>query len=513
VIPLFFAFLLAQEPPSDGTKWIVKGSVINALSGEPLRKTTVTLKGAAHYSAVTDAEGKFSIEGDQPDEFELYATRQGFINFVDARKFKLSRSGKKDLAIKLTPQCVLAGRVVDEDGDPVENADVFIVRRIAGRESFSQSVNTDDEGHFSVTGLDAGSYIVSASDPRAENAEAWSPHPRVDYVRTYYPNSVAAAGAVPLVLLAGMENRNLEIRLRKERVFHLRGHITNLPKLYGSLQLVSASAAKQQPEANGQIRDGKFEFTGILPGAYIVQMSPGSFNRENRQFVNSTMFCRIPLIVGDRDIDDLTVDLSPGATISGSAKMEGSAQPPSNWPQVYMRGEDSVRAMSIKEDGAFTWSDVPPDVYETKLAPMEGVYLKSIRFNGQPVSTTAWDLTSGAGGTLEIILSANAAEVSGIVRDQDGAPAADKIVTIWRPGEAPRSAPSNADGTFRFGSLAPGEYHVVAWEEIERDWATTPEFIGRFKASEVKVHEGSKENLDLKMVPKKAIDEEMAKLQ
>jgi hypothetical protein len=225
------------------------------------------------------------------------------------------------------------------------------------------------------------------------------------------------------------------------------------------------------------------------------------------------MFCRIPLSVGDRDIDDLTVDLTAGATISGLIKMDSSPKPPTSWPWLYMAGQHAVRTMSIKEDGAFTWSDVPLDVYKIRLAPAEGVYLKSIRFNGQPISTTAWDLTSGSGGTLEVILSPNAAEISGIVRDQDGAPASDRLVTLWGPEEAPRSMPSNSDGTFHFGSLAPGEYRVVAWEEIERDWATAPEFLGRFKSTDVKLQEGSKPNLDLQPVPKKAIDEEMAKLQ
>jgi hypothetical protein len=511
VIPLFFALLLAQEPQA--AKWTVKGSVINALTGEPLRKVTVTLKGAAHYSAITDAEGEFSIEGERPDEFEIHAYRQGFMEFVDSRKFKIPGSGKKDLAIKLTPQCVLAGKVVDEDGDPMENAEVFIARRIAGRETFSQSSNADDEGHFTITGLNAGTYILSASDPRAGNAQAWSPHARVDYVRTYYPASLTAAGAVPLVLAAGAQNRNLEIRLRKERVFHVRGRITNLPKLYGFVVLAATDEARREEKASSQIREGKFECTGILPGDYVVRMSFWSFNRETKQVADSTMFGSIPLTVGDHDVDDLILDLAPGATINGSIKMEGSAKPPSTWPLLYMAGESDVRTMSIKEDGAFTWSDVPPDVFKIRLAPAEGVYLKSIRFNGQPVSTTAWDLTSGAGGTLEITLSPNAAEISGVVRDNGGASAGDRVVTVWASGEAPRSAPSNADGTFRFGSLAPGEYHVLAWEEIEHDWATTPEFLGRFKSIDVKLQEGSKENLDLKMVPKKAIQEETARLQ
>jgi len=513
MIPLVLALLLLQEPQAVDKKWTVKGSVVNALTGELLRKATVTLKGRASYSATTDAGGKFSLEGTQADEFEIHAARHGFIDFYEARKLKISGDAKKDLTIKMTPQCVLAGHVFDEDGDPVENADVFIVRRIAGRDIFSQSENTDNEGHFAVTGLQAGSYIVSAADPGAEQAEAWRPHPRMDYVRTYYPNGIGAEAAVPVLLAAGTENRTLDIRLRKERVFHVRGHITNLPKLFGSILLVSRDAAKHQPEIQAQIHEGKFEFTGILPGDYVVLMSPGAFNPENRQFVNSTMFCRIPLAVGDRDIDDLTIDLAPGATITGSIKMEGSAKLPEKWPLLYMVGQGEVRTMSVKEDGTFTWSDVPPDTYEIKLAQTDGIYLKTVRFNGQPASMTAWDLTSSAAGTLEVILSPNAAQISGVVRDKDGVPVADKRVTVWRPGDAARSVPSNADGSFLFGSLAPGEYKVLAWEEIEYDWSVAPEFISRFEASQVKVQEGSKQSIDLTMLPKKLIDEEVAKLQ
>jgi hypothetical protein len=505
MIPLLCTLLLAQDPQPADKKWTVSGSVVNALTGEVLRKALVALhRNAPPFSAMTDAEGKFSIEGTGQGEFQLHASRRGFLDFVDSRNLKVNRD-VKGLTIKLTPQSVLAGHVVDEDGDPVANGGVFVMRSIAGHVVFSQTSQTDADGYFVVAGLSAGRYTVAATNLTVFGVALSAAQSAVDYVRTYYPNSVTAEGAVPINLTAGVENRSLVIRQRRERVFRLRGRVTNLPKEYVSLVLSPrGNPWAQLPSDMSQIdADGKFEFTGILPGSYVVHMS---------QVPAETMFCRIPITV-DRDIDDLTVDLSPGATITGSLKMEGSAKPPAHWPEVHFAGPESSPNSAIKEDGTFIWSSVPPDIYKTWLTPEDGIYFKSLRFNGQPASMTALDLTSDSGGVLEIILSANAAEISGIVRDKDGAPSAEKLVTLWRAGESPRSVQSSTNGSFRFGGLAPGEYRVAAWEEIEAVLADVPEFIDRFKSSEVTVKEGSKENIDVRIVSKSAIEQEVAKLQ
>lgn len=501
---LLLLALLAQEPQPADKKWTLKGTVVNALTGELLSKAIVTLQGSpASQSAMTDAEGKFGIEGTGPAEFEVFASRQGFIGFRDGAKLTMAEGVKKDLAIKMTPQCVLAGHVLDEDGDPVDTGGVIVTRIVAGHEISSETTAVDADGYFLMATLPAGRYIVAASLVRIFFFAPALPHTGLDYVRTYYPNSLTAANSIPVVLTAGAQNRSLEIRLRRERVFRVRGRVTNLPKNYLGLSLTSSATGYQADSPFSQIdSDGKFEFKGVLPGDYVIQLA---------QFPGATMFCRIPITVS-HDIEGLTVDLAPGTTISGSLKMEGSAAPPAHWPIVHFAGTDSSPNSSIKEDGTFEWSNVPPDTYKTWLTPGESVYLKSLRYNGQPASMTAWDLTTRGDGTLEIILSPNVAEISGVVRDQDGAPIGAKLVTIWRMGEEPRSTLSNADGSFQFGGLAPGEYRLLAWEEIEETRAVVPEFVRQFKASEVTLEEGSHGGIDLKLIPKSAIDEGVAKL-
>lgn len=507
MIALFLALLLAQDPQAADKTWTAKGTVVNALTGEALRKTTVTLAhDQVRFFATTDAEGKFNIEGAGSGEFQVLASRQGFLDFNESHKLKIA-GDVKDLALKLTPQCVIAGHIVDEDGDPVGGGTVFVARMIAGREVSSQTTEADADGYFAVHGLAAGRYAVSASRESALETmfgtPRSAPHPPVDYVRTYYPSSLTAAASIPLILEAGVENRSVEIRLRKDRVFHVRGHAKNLPKSYLGFVLIGA-AGQQSPGIAAIAEDGKFEFTGVLPGNYLL---------HNAVLGNEdAMFCRIPVTVGNRDIDDLIVDLVHGSTITASIKMEDAAQPPAHWPQVHFNGAESSHDAEIKQDGTFTWSNVPPDLYKVSLPSAEEVYLKSLHFNGQPASVAGLDLTSSTGGALEIILSSKIAEISGVVRDQDGSPMGKKLVTLWPTGESPRTVTSNANGSFRFGGLPPGEYRVLGWEEIEEARAVTPEFIGQFKAVDVKLQEGAKESLHLKMVAKPAIDEEIAKL-
>src|SRR5438552_19150128 len=108
----------------------LQGQVLNLVTGEPVRKANLTLEpehGGTNLKAVTDNEGKFSIENIDPGRFTLAAERQGFVtqNYGARRpsgpgtnlELKTSQA-LKDLSFKLTPQGVIVGRVVDDDAEP-----------------------------------------------------------------------------------------------------------------------------------------------------------------------------------------------------------------------------------------------------------------------------------------------------------------------------------------------------------------------------------------------------------
>src|ERR1700676_3279655 len=139
----------------------------------------------------------------------------------------------KDLDFKLIPQGVITGRVTDADGDPMPGLQVFSMQtyRERGQRGLAPMgrAQTDDQGSFRIANLSPGAYYVSADDAQSrQRAQDNTVRPgRVQNgasnVTTYYPDSIDAAGATALQVVAGSELRGIDIRMRRERVFSIRG--------------------------------------------------------------------------------------------------------------------------------------------------------------------------------------------------------------------------------------------------------------------------------------------------
>ena len=77
-----------------------------------------------------------------------------------------------------------------------------------------------------------------------------------------------------------------------------------------------------------------------------------------------------------------------------------------------------------------------------------------------------------------------------------------------------RPATTDQNGAFKFPSLAPGEYYVAAWDDLENGLAQSSEFVGHFNsdATAVKVAESGQANVDVKVMSRERIAAEIAKL-
>jgi hypothetical protein len=173
-------------------------------------------------------------------------------------------------------------------------------------------------------------------------------------------------------------------------------------------------------------------------------------------------------------------------------------------------------AAAIKEDGTFRFPGLGTGTYLLNIGGVpEGSYLKSARFGEQDLASGPVDLTSGGGGTIAVVLSSRGAEIAGI------AGASGAIVTAWPriPDQGivnggVKQVYADQDGAFRITSLAPGEYYVAAWDELEPGLWQGAEFLTRFNgdASSIKLKEGAHATLDPKMISRERLVEEMEKL-
>jgi hypothetical protein len=144
--------------------------------------------------------------------------------------------------------------------------------------------------------------------------------------------------------------------------------------------------------------------------------------------------------------------------------------------------------------------------------------LKSAKFGDRDALESGIDLRQGAGGSLDLVIAAPAAQISGVVHNDKGEPSPGAIITLV-PKDAKartdlsKSGTADQNGNIRMRGIVPGEYNVFAWEDIEAGAADDEEFRKPFdgKGTKVKLSEGSKENLTLTVITRAAVEGEKAK--
>ncbi len=299
--------------------------------------------------------------------------------------------------------------------------------------------------------------------------------------------------------------------------------------------------------------DGNFEITNLLPGRYSLQgmafpglvggrgAAPAASPSANLPKTTS----RIEVGISDANVTGAVLQLFEGTEMSGIVKMdEGNlkdylaraAQPSS---QLAALGQGAVNrrvtlTMSeglnlsapighFNEDGTFKITGVYPAKYWIALGAMpQGTYIKSIRFAGQESAHAPLDLTTSAAGSLEIILSAKAADFSGAVHDDKGELLPQTPVTLWpkvpdkgSPDGGIHTATTDQNGGFKITGLAPGDYYFAAWDDLpEQGLNQNPDFLNRFAGDQtaVKLTEDGHTSMEVKPIPRDRIVVEAAKI-
>src|SRR6266851_5740479 len=134
---------------------------------------------------------------------------------------------KTYLIFKLIPAAVIAGRVFNEDGEPVPNASVMAAREAyqEGRKTMTQfkQVTTDDLGAFRLFGLPPGRYFVSAMEWQWGNVvgdkefsgSSGQTASEQGYAKTYYPGTSDIARASAINVKEGDEVPGTDIPLKQ----------------------------------------------------------------------------------------------------------------------------------------------------------------------------------------------------------------------------------------------------------------------------------------------------------
>jgi hypothetical protein len=135
--------------------------------------------------------------------------------------------------------------------------------------------------------------------------------------------------------------------------------------------------------------------------------------------------------------------------------------------------------------------------------------VKSIRVGTEDALESGVNLTRGAAGPIEIVLASNGGQIDGTVLNAQQQPAAGSTVVLVpeshlrEQSRLYKNVVADSTGHFSIKGIAPGEYKLFAWEEVEYGAYEDPDFLKMFEklGESFSIHEGSKENAQLKAIP------------
>src|SRR5262249_17300168 len=174
---VLFAFcgatLLAQAPardraaatPLSGSN-VVRGRVVAAATGDPLRHARVTLSSGTGTipTMPSDEEGRFSFTSLPPGQYSLSAAKAGFAKTTSTLIVADGRATEAG-DVALARGGVLSGFAVDESGEPSFGTSLRFVRLEPSGHAFETHdvgfIEADDLGAFRLAGLPAGMYAVA----------------------------------------------------------------------------------------------------------------------------------------------------------------------------------------------------------------------------------------------------------------------------------------------------------------------------------------------------------------
>ena len=120
--------------------------------------------------AQTDAEGNFRLEMEEPGTFSIRTDAEGF---APSRNVSVEVPSDVPLELELRRSLTVAGRVVDTAGQPVPGATVSKARGFEDpwselgytEEHISARIHSDADGHFEMSGLPPGDFVLQAAHP------------------------------------------------------------------------------------------------------------------------------------------------------------------------------------------------------------------------------------------------------------------------------------------------------------------------------------------------------------
>ena len=505
---------VATDKPSGTGQYTLSGTVVDALTGAPIRRALVALMGVQSQAVLTDEGGKFRFENLAQGQGMVYAHKPGYTDSSRESPTRVTIGGDTSpLVLKLDPESAIVVKVTGEDGEGVEGLPVRVLmsqvqegRRYWNTQGGGQ---TDEQGEYRAGNLRPGKYYLSVgpSFRPVGHVGDGAQGSDVGYPRVFYPNAGELEGAVLVEVNPGRRAR-LELALSTVPVYRISGAVVGgtlgqacYPRLIDSSGEDIPISVRVNP-ATGVFRSGE------VPAGFYTLVADCIVDGE-------TSFAgRMPLHV-DSNLANVTLSVAPKASIPVDFRTNGGADANESspagavmltknqrngrrgaaWAELEGEGDGDDKRMVVKR--------VEPGSYSVDIRPNPGWYVESALYGS--VDVLSEDLTVPEGGTteaIEVTLRNDGASVSGNVRGRGAAPVSGKVLLV--SNRAPRlvSVARIVNGAFTITDLAPGSYRALAIDRADDVEYRNPDVLRDYltKAQDVTLGPKQESRVDLELL-------------
>lgn len=496
------SLMMAQAPQQ---QYSISGSVVNALTGEGVRRAVVHLNGSGpQRDAFTDASGRFEIPNVTEGRYLVTAQRPGFFDpsaqgpsqqpvWVDVN------ANTAPVTVKLSPQSVITGRITNENGEPLQRIVVQATeQQIAnGRKTYVQVAgdSTDEDGTFELTDLQPGRYYLRAG-PGFNSSGPARRYPDRMYLPVFFPAAPDRESAQALEVAAG-QTVTADFRMTGMRVYAVTG-ITNSASQV-SIEVIGADG---EPIGLSGGSVGK-------PGQWMVLLPSGTWSLRATSVLpaGQNLLGESTVRVSDAPPSGVRIALEPLPTIPVRITESSDSEPsvpaiPAASGQMVFIGPGSPHALELRlqseeSDRNFYASNgpnnetvfyaVPPGRYRLVSMPSGARCIDSANAGGVDLSRDEYIVPAGGpAAPIDIAVGNDCGKLS-VQIPASQPPGSSLVLTSDSPLFIPRTAPAI---NVSFGPLSPGTYHLYRVPTLDGLEYANPEVMRSYTAQDIVVGPG-----------------------
>lgn len=489
--------ILAQEQPKPKAR--ISGRVFSA-AGKPLARVMIEAmgqQGSGGGMAYTDESGHYSLEV-APGSYRLQAQRNGYVmafykldDSVAWGTLMTVEAGQNLTGInfRLAKGGVIAGRILDENGEPLVGEQVHIRPKKVERATsmYPRPVHTDDRGAYRLYGLPSGTYYVSVEirERKMIPSDRGRRYVSGQAQTTYYPGVTSLDEATEVAVTEGAETTGIDFKLKVAslegtKIFGRIGDPDGKPLAgaYIYARLMDRSPVSFNTSSDA---DGQYEIEGLASGKYMVRVQP--LSREENDSDDDITAPPAQEVMVDTMPVEVNFEFVRGGRVSGQVVLENGRAPKDvtkltlvlrpvvekqfDWSTPYPPPRPN-------SEGVFTIKRIPSGLYRLSVYGIENsYYLKSVVLGNADVRESGIPVESGSETPdVFVVLSDAGATVRGRVVGDKG-PLADASVSLVSvdilTGQASRrlaqsGAMTDQRGQFQIKAIRPGRYFIYAYK-------------------------------------------------